>query len=91
MVDALGRLLHNTWEIKKGLSPSVTNDGLDSLYSMLIDLGVTGGKLLGAGGGGFFLVHGDSSISSRLRNSLPDSNRILPLAIEEKGSEIIHS
>ena len=90
-LDALGRLLHNTWELKKGLSPSVTNDGLDSLYSKLIDLGVTGGKLLGAGGGGFFLVHGDDSIASRLMSSLPRINRVLPLVIEEKGSEIIHS
>ena len=69
----------------------MTNEGLDSLYSKLIELGVTGGKLLGAGGGGFFLVHGDDSIASRLMSSLPDINRVLPLAIEEKGSEIIHS
>ena len=90
-LDALGRLLHSTWEIKKGLSPSVTNESLDSLYSSLIDLGVTGGKLLGAGGGGFFLVHGHDSIASKLIQSLPRTNKVLPLVIEQNGSEIIHS
>ena len=62
----------------KRLSPSVTNESLDSLYSSLIDLGVTGGKLLGAGGGGFFLVHGHDSIASKLIQSLPRTNKVLP-------------
>ena len=40
--------------MKRGLSSIVSNDNLDSLYDRLIDLGANGGKLLGAGGGGFF-------------------------------------
>ena len=57
-LKSLGALLHEAWNVKRGLSPIVSNDNLDSLYDRLIDLGANGGKLLGAGGGGFFLVHG---------------------------------
>ena len=53
-LKSLGALLHEAWNVKRGLSPIVSNDNLDSLYDRLIDLGANGGKLLGAGGGGFF-------------------------------------
>ena len=58
-LKSLGALLHEAWNVKRGLSPIVSNHNLDSLYARLLDLGANGGKLLGAGGGGFFLIHGD--------------------------------
>ena len=90
-LKSLGTLLHETWNVKRGLSPMVSNDNLDSLYSRLIDLGANGGKLLGAGGGGFFLIHGGPDLRSRLVDDLPPENRVLPLKIDHDGSRIIHS
>ena len=52
-----GELLNETWKLKKKLSDRVTNPEIDSLYSRAIEAGATGGKLLGAGGGGFFLFY----------------------------------
>ena len=90
-LKSLGALLHETWNVKRGLSPLVSNDNLDSLYSRLIDLGANGGKLLGAGGGGFFLIHGAPDLRSRLVDDLPPENRVIPLKIDHDGSRIIHS
>ena len=89
-LKSLGALLHETWNVKRGLSPLVSNDNLDSLYDRLIDLGANGGKLLGAGGGGFFLVHGPPDLRSRLVDDLPPENRVIPLKIDHDGSRIIH-
>ena len=89
-LKSLGALLHETWNVKRGLSPLVSNDNLDSLYDRLIDLGANGGKLLGAGGGGFFLVHGAPDLRSRLVDDLPPENRVIPLKIDHDGSRIIH-
>tara|TARA_Y100000589_G_scaffold80616_1_gene74435 strand:+ start:54459 stop:55436 length:978 start_codon:yes stop_codon:yes gene_type:complete len=89
-LKSLGALLHETWNVKRGLSPSVSNDNLDTLYARLIDLGANGGKLLGAGGGGFFLIHGDPDLRSRLVDDLPPENRVIPLKLDHDGSRIIH-
>jgi galactokinase/mevalonate kinase-like predicted kinase len=52
-------------------------------------MGATGAKLLGAGGGGFFLVHGEASLRARLAELGPE-HRIIPLGIDHVGSTIIH-
>jgi len=52
-----GRLLHESWLEKKNLSSSITNSSIDEIYSKAIKYGASGGKLLGAGGGGFFLFY----------------------------------
>ena len=51
----LGQLLHEGWELKKRLHPEISSKAIDQLYLRGLDLGATGGKLLGAGGGGFML------------------------------------
>ena len=89
-IEALGRLLGDAWRMKRGLSPSVSNDGLDSLYARLLELGANGGKLLGAGGGGFFLIHGESDLRSRLIDELPTQNTVIPFRVDFDGSRIIH-
>ena len=55
--DALGELLHESWVKKRELSKIVSNEKLNNLYEYGINSGATGGKLLGAGGGGFFLFY----------------------------------
>ena len=56
-IDNIGKLLNNYWELKKGLSNSVTDKKIDSIYNKGINSGALGGKLLGAGGGGFILFY----------------------------------
>ena len=55
--DNFGRLLHESWLEKKSLSPLITNSSIDDIYNSAIYKGALGGKLLGAGGGGFFLFY----------------------------------
>jgi D-glycero-alpha-D-manno-heptose-7-phosphate kinase len=54
-LDDVGSLLHETWMLKRELSDKVSSDGIDDLYNSALKAGAIGGKLLGAGGGGFFL------------------------------------
>ena len=56
-LDDFGRLLHESWKIKKSLSSSISNTSMDEIYNEFIRKGALGGKLLGAGGGGFFLFY----------------------------------
>ena len=89
-LEEFGRLLEESWQIKRNLVDGITGELLDNLHDQLIDAGATGAKLLGAGGGGFFLVHGDSQMKKRLEGSLDSMHKILPLLIDDKGSTIIH-
>src|SRR5213080_3340755 len=52
----IGRLLHESWQIKRQLAEGVTSDTIDAIYDAARDAGAQGGKLLGAGGGGFLLL-----------------------------------
>ena len=89
-VSDLGCLLHEGWEIKKELSSKVSNDIIDSYYKKAIKAGAIGGKLSGAGAGGFlsFLVPKDKQAS--VRKTLADLEE-LPVKIAKEGSTIIHS
>ena len=79
-LNAFGELLHDNWMDKRSLSSSLSNDRFDSMYEFGMAHGALGGKLLGAGGGGFFLFY---CPSNETRREL--ANRII---IEFPGSEI---
>ena len=64
-VSELGRILHATWELKKKVSPLSTNLYVDELYNFMRANGVVGGKVTGAGGGGFFLAITESAEAKR--------------------------
>jgi D-glycero-alpha-D-manno-heptose-7-phosphate kinase len=87
----LGKLLAETWELKRELSQSVTNDTLDSLYECLLDMGANGAKLLGAGGGGFFLTQGPPEFRTKLLLNFGKDYKILPLKLDFNGSQIIYN
>ena len=53
----LGECLHEGWNIKKNLSDKISNSALDEIYKKALENGITGGKLLGAGGGGYYLFY----------------------------------
>ena len=89
-ISALGSLIGEAWYAKRGISASVSGGELDALHDRIMSMGANGAKLLGAGGGGFFLVHGSPSLREELAN-LGVPHRLIPLDIDWTGSEIIHN
>lgn len=88
--ETVGGLLEASWQIKRTLVEGITGDNLDALHKRILSCGASGAKLLGAGGGGFFLAHGESRVRKALRQELEGNHRILPLVLDRQGSVIIH-
>jgi D-glycero-alpha-D-manno-heptose-7-phosphate kinase len=89
-VETFGKLLHEGWLIKQSLDESISTGHIGSIYQRGIDAGAFGGKLLGAGGGGFILFVVPPEKRSAVIASLPDLNHI-ELKINAPGSRVIHS
>jgi D-glycero-alpha-D-manno-heptose-7-phosphate kinase len=87
-VRDFGRLLHEAWLVKRDLSPDVPNPDVDLLYAEARAAGALGGKLLGAGGGGFILFFAPPERQEKIRNRL---HRLIyvPFQLEHHGSQII--
>jgi D-glycero-alpha-D-manno-heptose-7-phosphate kinase len=86
-VDALGPLLHKSWELKKGLAGGVSDDSIDDLYSRALDAGATGGKILGAGAGGFLLLFVPAERQAAVRSALSPLREV-PLRFAARGTYI---
>lgn len=71
-LDRFGALLHETWVLKRELSGLVSSPHLDGIYERARSAGAVGGKLLGAGGGGFFLFYVPEEYQQDVRDALPD-------------------
>jgi D-glycero-alpha-D-manno-heptose-7-phosphate kinase len=87
-IAGFGALLHEAWEAKRSLSPEVSNPYVDELYSHALANGALGGKLLGAGGGGFMLLFVPPSQQERVRAGLKNLINV-PFHFEFSGSQII--
>lgn len=87
-IDEFGRLLDKEWEIKKQLSSDVTNEKLDKIYCKAKKAGALGGKLLGAGGGGFFIFYVPKEKQQDVRNAL----RLMevPFEFERDGARVVY-
>ncbi len=83
-----GRLLDEGWKLKRGLSTRVTNDGIDEMYETALGAGAIGGKLLGAGGGGFFLLMVEPDLQERVASALTGFLRV-PFKFEDLGTQIV--
>ena len=84
---AVGTLLDEGWRLKQGMASGITSTGIDDLYARVRELGVTGGKLLGAGGGGFILCQTPEGVQQRLEKEL--DNRMLSLELATTGSTVL--
>jgi D-glycero-alpha-D-manno-heptose-7-phosphate kinase len=81
-----GRDLHAVWQLKRGLSSGVTNNKIDALYAKAISSGALGGKLLGAGGGGFMLFFVPPHLRRDVTSSLTaEGCKIFPFRFETRG------
>jgi D-glycero-alpha-D-manno-heptose-7-phosphate kinase len=85
---SFGELLHEAWQIKRGLSDKVTNPTLDALYDKARAAGAVGGKLTGAGGGGFLLLFVPPEKRAAVLSALRPQIHV-PFAFESAGSQII--
>lgn len=88
-IREFGRLLNRTWELKKSLSSKVSTTSIDQMYETGLANGAIGGKLLGAGGGGFMLFFCEPDKQARLVESLKGYLHI-PFHFEENGSQVIY-
>jgi D-glycero-alpha-D-manno-heptose-7-phosphate kinase len=84
-----GKLLHENWLIKRSLSNKISNPAIDELYERALKYGATGGKLLGAGGGGFMLLFIPPKNRKSVRGALK-KNLEIKFAFENEGSQIIY-
>jgi len=84
-----GELLHEGWMLKKGLSSRISNTFVDDSYQRARQHGAIGGKLLGAGGGGFLLLFAPPERHQELRASLPELMHV-PFGFEEEGTRLVH-
>ncbi len=89
-IDEFGALLHEGWMLKHSLSPMISNPEVDSAYAKAIAAGALGGKLLGAGGGGFLLIFAKPEHQIKIREALKPMIYV-PVKFEYKGSQIIHA
>jgi D-glycero-alpha-D-manno-heptose-7-phosphate kinase len=91
--DSVGDLFNQSWEEKKGISKGITNQILDDMYTLAMQQGALGGKLLGAGGGGFFLFYVPTwEARQRVISSLQLYNNAKPLNFKfsYEGSKVIY-
>ncbi|MBH09576.1 MAG: kinase [Candidatus Marinimicrobia bacterium] len=87
-LDEFGYLLNETWQKKRSLSRIVSNERVDKIYSMALSAGALGGKLSGAGGGGFLLFYVPIEKQSNVKNKLSKLLHV-PFKFESSGSQII--
>lgn len=87
-IDQIGPLLHESWCLKQALAEGVTTETIDNIYQEALRAGATGGKLLGAGGGGFLLLFVPPACHTAVRERL---HRLLeiPFLLEEGGSTVV--
>ena len=82
-----GRLVSDGWETKRRLSASISNARIDEIYETGMRLGAYGGKLCGAGGGGFFLFMAPENVQAKLAETFGESN-FVKIAMEDNGATV---
>ena len=87
--NAMGEILHSGWMYKKELADGISNPEIDYYYDLAIKNGALGGKLLGAGGGGFLLFYVEEQHRSRVRRALSDLKEI-DFKFDNKGTSVIY-
>lgn len=88
-MSEFGRLLDHTWKLKRGITSSISTDSIDALYNKAKEAGAIGGKLLGAGGGGFLLFYVEKDKQDFVKKAM-DSLLYVPFEFENAGTSIIY-
>lgn len=85
-----GALLHEGWCLKRGITDRITNSDIDGWYARALSAGALGGKLLGAGGGGFLLFYVPKEKQAAVRAALADLKEV-PFGFESEGATVLSS
>lgn len=88
-LDEFGRLLDHTWRIKRKTGNTVSTNSIDELYDKGLKSGALGGKLLGAGGGGFLVFYVEPDKQEKVKKAMEDLLYI-PFEFEDGGTRVIH-
>lgn len=88
-LDDFGKLLDTTWKLKRQTGVAVSTDSIDGLYAKGIEAGALGGKLLGAGGGGFLVFYVQPEKQEAVRKAMSNLMYI-PFQFEDNGTRVIH-
>lgn len=88
-LDDFGRLLGETWKLKRQTGSQISSGSIDELYERGIKAGALGGKLLGAGGGGFLLFYVIPSKREQVKKALSDM-MLVPFSFEDSGTKVIY-
>jgi D-glycero-alpha-D-manno-heptose-7-phosphate kinase len=89
-VTRIGKLLDEQWKIKRTLTPLISNSEIDLMYTTALNAGAIGGKLLGAGNGGFMLLVAAPEAHKKIREALTKLLTV-PFKIESSGAKIIYN
>jgi D-glycero-alpha-D-manno-heptose-7-phosphate kinase len=87
-LDSLGKILHDTWTYKKKLANNISNEKIEKMYNTAVSAGAIGGKISGAGGGGFLMLYVPREKQNIVRRALSE-HREFPFMLEPFGSKII--
>lgn len=87
-MDSFGRLLDASWQYKRSLSDRVSTPEIDQIYLAAMEAGATGGKILGAGGGGFLLLFAKPEMHAAIRERLHKLIHV-PFNFEDSGSRVV--
>lgn len=88
-LNEFGRLLDYTWKLKRGISNRISTDSIDGLYAKGMAAGALGGKLLGAGGGGFLLFYVEPDKQEAVHKAMEELLYV-PFEFENSGTRVIH-
>ena len=88
-IKDIGLLLQEQWNYKRTLTDSVSNNDINSIYDAAINAGAYGGKLMGAGGGGFFMFLAPPDAHQKIKDALKQINVWIPFNFDYEGSKII--
>lgn len=88
-IDSMGEILHTGWMYKKELATGISNDFINNYYDLAMKNGASGGKLLGAGGGGFLLFYVKDENKEKLRKALSELKE-LDFQFDNKGTTVIY-
>jgi len=87
-IDFLGQVLHESWMLKRTLAEGISNSSIDEAYEIALKNGATGGKLLGAGGGGFLLFYVPHDKQPDVRKAI--KMREMEIGFDKQGSSVIY-
>lgn len=87
-IDAVGRILHENWLIKKSLASGISNPKFDEWYDLALKNGATGGKILGAGGSGFFLFYVPEEKQEQFRKAMHELSE-MEFKFDHQGTTVI--